>query len=107
MKEPKIKQVRALEVVPHFHGIWCSIQDGEPFVNEIAMRKWSDDGKQIWFMLESHNFVSAEPDELMRVVEIKPNVSEKTKWFWAEHDAKEMAHRPNACAECGHPLEDR
>lgn len=72
MTEPVIVTKKAIDVVPELHGIWCSIENGEPFVNAIANRRWMDDGR-ISFMLESFNFYSARPDEDMAVVELPPS----------------------------------
>lgn len=71
--EPVIVKKRAVDVTPHLHGIYCTVGDSKPFVNEIVLRRWSEDGKKIWFMLNTHNFDCARPEEEMDVVEIVPD----------------------------------
>lgn len=68
-QEPEQIEVRAIDIVPYEHAIWCSVGDSAPFANSIVSRRWSEDGKHIWFMLDSHNFHKAAPDELVRVVQ--------------------------------------
>ena len=104
MDEPTRVDKRALDVVPHYHGIWCSIAGGEPFVNTIVMRKWSDDGSRITFMLDTHNFYTAPWDTDIEVVEIEPDVSESTLEMWAASDERSMGARPVCCKACGQTL---
>lgn len=94
VSEPTIVQKRAIDVTPHEHGIWCSIGDGQPFVNTIVLRRWYDDGTKISFMLDSHNFASAEPEELMSVVEIEYPYSAEHLADCLQKDAEKMAKRP-------------
>ena len=68
MSEPDEIELRAADIVPYRFGIWCTIAGGMPFVNPIVHRSWSDDGEAIWFMLDSHNFYHAKPDEMVKVV---------------------------------------
>lgn len=71
MSELDIIEVRGIDVVPHEYGIWCSIENWDgPFVNPIVSRKWSDDGSEIWIMLDTHNFDRFHPDDLVRVVRL-------------------------------------
>lgn len=109
MEEPPVVQKRALDVTPLTHGIWCTVgEHPAPFVNAIVSRKWSDDGKFIWFMLDSHNFHRAEPDEMIHVVETPPFYGEKLMAECAVRDAEAMARRPAPappivlCSGCGH-----
>lgn len=90
MDEPKLVMKRVLDVVPHYHGIWCSVGGGEPFVNTIVMRRWSEDGRGITFMLDTHNFVFSGDDDEMEVVELGPDVSDKIRAMWAEVDGRSM-----------------
>lgn len=69
MSEPTQVRKRAIDVTPYEHAVWCSIMDGEPFVNTIVLRRWSEDNKQIVFMLDSHSFLFAAPDEEFDVIE--------------------------------------
>jgi len=68
MSEPKQIAMKAIDIVPYRYGIWCCIKDGEPFVNTIVGQDWSEDGESIWFMLDTHNFLNARPDEMVDVV---------------------------------------
>lgn len=94
MSEPIIVQKRAIDVTPYVHGIWCSVAGSEPFVTEIAFRTWTDDGEQIRVMLETHNFMRWEPNELVDVVEIVPGCSVRQLSIFLAQDAERMAHRP-------------
>ena len=95
---------KALDVLPNYNGIWCSIADGDLFVNTIVSRRWSKDGRKITFMLDTHNFYFSSWDEEIQVVEITPDVSENTKKMWAESDDRTMGPRPVCCKTCGHIL---
>lgn len=102
--EPAIIQKRAIDVTPINHAIWCTVGGSDPFNNHIVNRRWSEDGSKIWFMLDSHNFISALPDELMEVVECRPLYHEALFNDCLARDAQEMAVRPtppNKCDECG------
>lgn len=68
IEAPERVKVRAIDVKPYRWALWCSIEGGPPFENEICLRRWSDDGQGIWFMLESHNFLYAEPNEILELV---------------------------------------
>lgn len=69
-QEPIQVEKKAIDITPYEHGIWCTIEGSKkPFVNEIVVRKWSEDGTQIIFMLDSHNFIFADPEEQLLVVE--------------------------------------
>lgn len=92
MSDPEFRSVRAIDVVPYHWGIWCTVQgDPNPFVNHIVGATWSDDGKHIWWMLESHNFQKAEPDEMVELVPIEPSeffrqsgmkaTAERWRWY--------------------------
>lgn len=103
--EPTIIKKRAIDVTPYEHGIWCSIMDSEPFVNTVVIRKWSEDGSQITFMLDSHNFLFANPDEEIDVVvREKPYYDIKFQEDCLRRDAERMKTRPVAkvaCDKCG------
>jgi hypothetical protein len=89
MTEPTIVHKRAIDVTPYRHALWCTVGGGEPFANTIVYRKWDEGGSAIVFMLDSHNFCAARPDELMGVVEIQP-VSAAFAATWDERDAARM-----------------
>ena len=63
---------KAIDVTPYHYTYPCMIEDTYREI-DIVLRRWSEDGKSIWFMLDTHNFVNAAPDEQMEVVQIKPN----------------------------------
>lgn len=93
--EPIIVKKRAIDVTPYEHGIWCSVGDSKPFVNEVCIRRWSEDGSKIAFMLETHNFIFADPDKEMDVVVIeKPYCSVKFMEDCLREDAERMKNRP-------------
>jgi len=73
--EPIIVTKKAIDVLPRFHGIYCTIEDSKPFVNTIVARRWEDDGR-ISFMLDSFNFYFRRPDEDMNVVELTPQYTD-------------------------------
>jgi len=95
VSEPVQVKKRAIDVTPYEHGIWCSVEGGDPFVNTIVLRKWSEDGSQVVFMLDSHNFLFAKPDEEIEVVEASStfyNAEFQAKRL--AEDAKTMASKP-------------
>jgi hypothetical protein len=97
--EPKTEKVRAIDVKPYRWALWCTVEgSSKPFANEICIRKWSDDGEKIIFMLDSHNFLFARPDEELELIPI-PNPS----FTKDEEDEKRMAERPHhqRCQHCG------
>lgn len=82
-------KVKATEVKPFHYGIWCSIEDGKPFVNTIVITRWADDGKYIRYMLDTHNFDRAEPDEILELVPIDPD-----DWYKKEYANWTIGPRP-------------
>lgn len=110
-EEPTQITMKAIDVVPHKYGLWCSVGNGEPYVNPFCHRKWSEDGESIWFMLESHNFYNAKPDEDMKVVERELSDWELSTWSsLSAKDAEEMAKRPmppEDCPHCGQRMPQR
>jgi hypothetical protein len=70
--EPTFLTIRAREVKPYHYAMWTST-GGEPFANCICGIKWSDGGKDLWFMLESRNYYKTEADALIEVVDICDN----------------------------------
>lgn len=60
------QQVRARDVKPFHWAQWCTVGGrSEPFANPICGVKWSEDGQRLWFLLETHNAFSADPDEML------------------------------------------
>jgi hypothetical protein len=99
MSEPAFVKIRADEVKPYRWGLWCTVGGGEPHSNPIVSAKWSEDGQRIWFMLDSHNFYDAEPDEVLELVPLGD--------FWASRPDRPSAsqqRRPvptRPCEHCG------
>ena len=98
MEKPETKMMKARDVVPGEYGIWCTVGGGEPFVNGIELVSWSDDFEKLWFMLGTHNFYSAKPDEEIEVVPTgrEPKTTSEIDWRArqrAEH-AELIAGRP-------------
>lgn len=87
---------RAIDVIPYYHAVWTSYPGVAPFLNEVSVRRWSEDGTGIWFMLDSHNTLFALPDEEIEVVEITP-YGEGTDWLreGLKRDAERMSVRPD------------
>lgn len=93
---PERIQVRGIDVLPHHYAIWCTVgDDTKSFANEIVSRRWSEDGAKIWIMLDTHNFDSFSPDEMVWVVPLDPSpytASLRDKWA---KDAEEfLSKRP-------------
>ncbi len=93
--EPKTEKVRALDVKPYRWGIWCSIEGGEPFANEIVGLRWSEDGRYLWFMLESHNFDRFEPEQILDLVPMEVTITPSVLDAIDAHHAREIAARPD------------
>lgn len=94
-EEPTQIEKRAIDVTPYEHGVWCTVAGNEPFVNEIVLRKWSDDGTQIIFMLDTHNFIFADPDENILVVEKSTDIyPPEFLTRILEEDREKMENRP-------------
>jgi hypothetical protein len=90
MSEPKTVKIKAIDVKPYRYAVLCVWEKGEePFVNEISLRKWSEDGEKIVFMLESFNFLSVRPDEELELVPI-----ENPRTNIDEQDAETVSRRP-------------
>jgi hypothetical protein len=73
MDKPATVRVLACNVKPYHYGLWCSIENGPPFVNEIVSAKLSDDGTEVAFLLDSHNFKFAELFEEIELVPLEPD----------------------------------
>lgn len=105
--EPVQIEKRAIDITPYEHGVWCTVDGGKPFVNEIVHRKWSSDG-QVIFMLDSHNFIFADPEEMILVVETSsefytPEFLERV----LKKDRETMEKGPNGTAERAREEADR
>lgn len=68
---PPSVRIRACDVKPYFYGLWCSIQEGTPFVNDIVVVSQKDDGT-LAFMLDSHNFLTGiDPNDVIELVPLR------------------------------------
>jgi hypothetical protein len=70
--EPTLVSILAKDVKPYHYGVW-SIEGGEPFANCICTIRWSDDGKFLWFGLDSHSFYKAAPFDKIELVDFSNN----------------------------------
>lgn len=93
MSQPTFVRKRAIDVTPWRHAIWCTVGGGKPFANTIESRSWCENGTRIWFLLGTHNFYSARPDETIEVIEVELAPYRDSSRV-AEWDAKAMA-RPS------------
>ena len=96
-------KVRAIDVEPYHWAVWCTVGDNpNPFCNAIVGRKWSEDGQKIWFMLDTHNFMDADPDEVLELVPEDPNAwggpSLREKWA---KEAEGFAEKRPSTRPCG------
>jgi hypothetical protein len=100
---PAMQNVRAIDVRPYEWGIWCTVEGSpKPFTNVIEMRKWSEDGQSIWFMLGTHNFHNAKPDDILTLVPLSEAVK---RYVTLETDAEQDAFvrsRPTPAKTCEH-----
>lgn len=103
---PETKRIKARDVRPYHWGIWCTVgDDPKPFVNSIEGRSWSDDGSKIWFMLGTHNFHCAAPDEELDLVAVEASWPMISDTEWEREQVRFFAERPVptvACPTCGH-----
>ena len=94
--EPSMEKIRAADVGSFRWGLWCSIADGKPFTNPIVSARWSEDGESIWFMLDSHNFYNAKPDDVLELVRLGD--------FYAGYKTRTAGPKPTPipkCPSCG------
>lgn len=98
MSEPEFREVMARDVVPYAWGVWSSICEGKPFVNEVMGVRWSEDGKQIILGLDSHNFYFADADEMLSLVPIpeKPHRAGRPPFVLGPPPPKKTT-----CPHCG------
>lgn len=98
MKErPEETAIKAIDVKPYRWALWCSVGGSEPFLNDIVCRKWSEDGEEIVFMLDSHNYLSSKPDDELNLVPIEPCASLAEEWD--RRDEEKMLQRPRPTKE--------
>jgi len=111
--EPVLVKVKARDVVPGEWALWCCIEGGQPFANEIACVRWNDNGLALLFMLETFNTIpNVDPDSDMELVPYtSPYVSVALQATRRADHAKMILGRPNpvqaainkvrACAQRG------
>lgn len=102
MSEPEQVEVRAIDIHPYEAAIWCTIADSEPFANTIEHRGWSEDGERIWFMLGSHNFYDAKPDDMVSVVLCTPAYAPPRPFSEQYDNEVFLAARPKPKHKCPH-----
>ena len=94
MSEQDIIKKNAIDITPYEYLYPCILVDKYAEI-EIVSRKWSDDGNKIWFMLDTHNFVSAEPDEELEVIPFRPKYcTDKFLEDVRRKDKERMDNRP-------------
>src|ERR1700675_1652924 len=106
---PPTVQVKAIDVKPMRYAQWCTVRGenglpGPPFANTIESRDWSEDGKQIVFMLGTHNFLFADPDQELELIPC-PHSEYVDLPAEDDRDARRMTDRPVVtppCPTCGH-----
>lgn len=102
-EEPQFQLVKARDVIPYHWALWCTVGDSKPFANVIVMARWSEDGKRIVFMLDTHNFDQADPDEELELVPC--DVSHMSSDFIAQvrsKHARTIGACPPPLAICSH-----
>jgi len=103
---PPTEKVIAANIVPHQWGLWCSIENGKPFINDIETARWDEEDGSLWFLLGSFNFLNARPDEELHLVRIADPSRSATMVAQdvREHRALIAAGPPppkKACPTCG------
>ena len=83
-EKPKTIRIKARDVEPYRYGLWCSIEDGPPFVNDIVHAQENGDGT-IWFILDTHNFKRVHRDEELELVPLDDGPVRKS-WRDVEDD---------------------
>lgn len=98
---PDAVPILARDVKPYHYGIWCTIAGNpKPFVIQFVSVKWSEDGKHLWFMLDSHNFHKAKPNEELSLVPMEPGKYAAEKY--ADWVLPPPPPKPEVCPTCGH-----
>lgn len=78
--------VQARDIRPYLWAYPCFVPTGNGsklklILNPIVARRWTEDGLKIQFMLESHNFITHEPEMLIRVVAATTMASSTSRSF--------------------------
>lgn len=95
VKEPVVQKMKVLDVRPYHYGVYCCIEEGKPFVNEIVGKDWSEDGEKVIFMLETHNFLFHSPWDEMDVVAM-----DRKDGLTPKEDGDFMSKRPSPVKKC-------
>lgn len=69
-ERPEETEVFASDVRPYEWARWDSIESSEPFSNTIVSVKPSDCGEFLWFMLETHTFFKARPNDVLKLIRV-------------------------------------
>ena len=82
--EPESVTVKARDIKPYHYGVWSVTRDeagreSAPFSNTIVHIRWSDDGKHLWFGLDTHNAMKVEPDEEVEVIPERDPHTQRTR----------------------------
>ena len=85
--------MKAKDIIPNLGFAlacnWVDQPEGTPPTNvDICHAKWSEDGEHIWFMLETHNFYKARPDDDVDVITFEPH-----KYYADQREHLEAQHR--------------
>lgn len=88
-------KIKVLDVAPYRHGVYCTVGDGAPIVNDIVVKDWSEDGESVVFMLETHNFLFCPPDGEMDVVVLGGGVPRLDR-----DDSDFLSKRPKPSKKC-------
>lgn len=83
---------KAIDVTPLTHAVLCTFPSNreEVVLNTIELRRWTDDKKKIVCLLESHNTLFWDPNEIVEVVEIPPQYHYELMVQCLERDAIKM-----------------
>lgn len=106
MTEPKTITIKMRDLVPHKHGVYATFgDDPTPHVVNIALMRWTKDGKRLSALLETHNYLVEDPDAVLDfIVEFKP---EQYAMYAAEVANWKLGPPPEpkpTCPTCGHEV---
>ncbi len=71
MSEPTIITVRAADVRPYLHGVWCQLGERKLAI-EVCHKRWGENG-QVILGLDTHHVIGVGADEPIEVVELSPS----------------------------------
>lgn len=76
--EPECVPIKARDLVPHKHAVWCSVGGSKPFANPVYMVRWTDDG-MISAALDCHVFLVEHPDAVLDCIVERTSLTEYDK----------------------------